>query len=40
MAIGAELGEQNEMLEDLDGNVDRFGRKLKKAGKEIKRLGS
>jgi regulator of vacuolar morphogenesis len=39
MAIGAELGEQNEMLDDLNSNVDQFGRKMKKADKQMKRLG-
>jgi regulator of vacuolar morphogenesis len=38
-AIGAEIDLQNEMLDDLTTNVDRFGGKLAAAKKDLNRVG-
>ncbi|ODQ50873.1 Phox-like protein [Saitoella complicata NRRL Y-17804] len=38
VAIGEELDEQNEMLDEIDGGVDRLGRKVKKARKGVEKL--
>jgi len=38
-AIGAELSLQNEILDDLNENVDRFGSKLSAAKRQLNRLG-
>jgi regulator of vacuolar morphogenesis len=37
--IAKEIGEQNELLEELEGEVDRTGRKLGRAKREMNRLG-
>ena len=39
LAIGQEIEEQNDMLDDLTGEVDRVGGKLKKAKTQMNRLG-
>jgi len=39
LAIGNEIGQQIELLDDLDNDVDRFGVKLSGAKKQLNRLG-
>ena len=39
LAINQEIGEQNEMLDDLTNEVDRVGGKLSNAKKQMNRLG-
>ncbi|PSR72377.1 hypothetical protein PHLCEN_2v11720 [Hermanssonia centrifuga] len=39
LAIGQEISEQNELLDDLTGEVDRVGGKLSNAKKQMNRLG-
>jgi len=39
LAIGQEISEQNELLDDLHNNVERVGDKLTGAKKQLNRLG-
>ncbi|OSX67629.1 hypothetical protein POSPLADRAFT_1129634 [Postia placenta MAD-698-R-SB12] len=39
LAIGSEIAEQNELLDDLTSDVDRVGNKLTSAKKQLNRLG-
>ena len=39
LAINQEISEQNELLDDLTGEVDRVGGKLTNAKKQLNRLG-
>ena len=39
LAINAEIGQQNELLDQLDRDVDRYGDKLGAAKKQMNRLG-